>query len=130
MTIKLTNRRVFPTLLLTIKSFAQTVYKLEQKLIRSKKLGEKNSYFWNKGEREGRDRGREIRRKIKVHLHPSFKVGSDYKYKNEERDDQFVIFIYLITKIKKKSAPCECARESESLSNLNISTWQEAKNSD
>jgi hypothetical protein len=41
MTTKSTKQRVFLSLLLTIRSFAQTVYKLEQKWNRSIKIGKK-----------------------------------------------------------------------------------------
>jgi hypothetical protein len=60
MTVTLMNRRVFPTLLRTIRSFAQLVYKLEQNWVRSIKMGE-NTVLSKEG-REGKGRkGREER---------------------------------------------------------------------
>jgi hypothetical protein len=60
-------------------------------------------YFWNRGEIEGRD-GREMGERGErdspenkmAHLDPSFKLGSGYKCKSEERGGQFAIFIYFI----------------------------------
>jgi Ca2+/Na+ antiporter len=42
----------------------------------------------------------------------------------------WIYYAYISYSTQTINPPCECARESESLSNLNISTWQEAKNSD